>query len=184
MHRLSGREPTFFWSLALAAIHKDFMVAFVTEHLAQIIRQVGDPIARALGIEILDVHCTGKPTSPLVSVTLDKNGGLGIEDCEKFHQSLRRTWEVTQPSGPLCRFEVSSPGLDRPLKDPKDFQRVQGQRLRLTVKNETQENTVVLGRLMAVTDVGLQLVDDRGKTILEHNVPWSDIVKARIEVEF
>ena len=52
MHRLSGREPTFFWSLAVAAIHKDLMVAFMTEHLAQIIRQVGDPIAKALGIEI------------------------------------------------------------------------------------------------------------------------------------
>ncbi len=160
------------------------MVAFMAENLAEVIRQVGDPIARALGVEILDVHCTGKPTSPLVSVTLDKDGGLGIDDCETFHRSLRRTWDVTQPSGPQCRFEVSSPGLDRPLKDPKDFQRVQGQQLRLTVKNDMQKHAVILGRLMAVTDVGLQLVDDRGKAIREHSVPWGDIVKARIEVEF
>jgi ribosome maturation factor RimP len=160
------------------------MVAFMAENLEQVIRQVGDPIARALGIEILDVQCTGKPTSPLVCLILDKNGGLGIQDCEKFHQSLRRTWEVTQPSGPLCRFEVSSPGLDRPLKDRKDFRRVQGQRLRLTVKNDQLANAVVFGRLVAVTDIGLQLVDDRGKTILEHSVLWSEIVKARIEIEF
>ena len=86
------------------------MVAFMTENLAQIIRQVGDPIARALGVEILDIQCTGKPTNPLVRLTLDKDGGVGIDDCEQFHQSLRRTWEVTQPSGPICRFEVSSPG--------------------------------------------------------------------------
>ena len=159
-------------------------MAFVTENLSQVIRQVGEPIARALGIEILDIHCTGKPTSPLVRLTLDKDGGIGIEDCEQFHQSLRRTWEVTQPSGPICRFEVSSPGLDRPLKVPKDFQRVQGQRLRVTVQNEAAKQAVLIGRLVAVTDIGLQLVDDRKKTLLEHCVPWSEIVKAKIEVEF
>jgi len=120
----------------------------------------------------------------LVRITLDKDGGIGIDDCEQFHQSLRRTWDVTHPLGPICRFEVSSPGLDRPLKVQKDFQRVQGQRLRVTVKNDTEKNAVVIGRLMAVTDTGLQLVDDRNKNIREHCVPWSEIVKAKIEVEF
>lgn len=160
------------------------MVAFMTENLNQVIREVGDPIARALGIEILDIQCTGKPTNPLVCLTLDKDGGVGIEDCEQFHKSLRRTWEVTQPSGPICRFEVSSPGLDRPLKVPKDFERVQGQRVRVIVQNETEKHAVIIGRVMAVTDAGLQLVDDRKKALLEHCVPWSEIVKAKLEVEF
>ncbi len=156
----------------------------MTENISQVIRQVGDPIARALGIEILDIHCIGKPTNLLVRLTLDKEGGVGIADCEQFHQSLRRTWDVTQPSGPNCRFEVSSPGLDRPLKVPKDFQRVQGQRLRVTVQNDTQKNVVVIGRLEAVTEDGLHLVDDRKKALLEHSVSWGEIVKANIEVEF
>jgi ribosome maturation factor RimP len=160
------------------------MVALISENLIQAIRQVGDPIARALGVEILDLECTGKPTNPLVRLTLDKDGGVGISDCEQFHQSLRRTWEITQPSGPVCRFEVSSPGLDRPLKDPKDFQRVQGQRLRVTLQNDTEKNAVVIGRLLAVTDTGLQLVDDRSKAPLEHSVAWGEIVKARVEIEF
>lgn len=181
---MSGREPTFFWSLAMAAIHREFMVALITENLIQAIRQVGDPIAKALGVEILDLECIGKPTNPLVRLTLDKDGGVGITDCEQFHQSLRRTWEITQPSGPTCRFEVSSPGLDRPLKDPKDFQRVQGQRLRVTLQNDTEKNAVVIGRLIAVTDTGLQLVDDRSKALLERSVTWDEIVKARIEIEF
>jgi ribosome maturation factor RimP len=160
------------------------MVALITENLIQAIRQVGDPIARALGVEILDLECTGKPTNPLVRLTLDKDGGVGIAECEQFHQSLRRTWEITQPSGPPCRFEVSSPGLDRPLKDQKDFQRVQGERLRVTLRNDTEKNAVVIGRLIAVTDTGLQLVDDRNKAPLERFVAWDEIVKAKIEIEF
>ncbi len=159
-------------------------MAFMTENLAHAIRQVGDPIARALGIEILEIQCVGKPTNPLVRLTLDKDGGVGIDDCEQFHQSLRRTWEVTQPTGPICRFEVSSPGLDRPLNEPKDFKRVQGQQVRISVKNEMENVEVLVGRLMAVTDEGLQLVDDRKRALLEYSVPWNKIVKAKIEVQF
>ncbi|MEX0828700.1 MAG: hypothetical protein WD032_00475 [Nitrospirales bacterium] len=177
-------SPLFFGLYPVAAIHKKSMVAFMTESLSQVIRQVGDPIARALGLEILEVHCTGRPTNPLVRLTVDKDGGVGIDDCEQFHQSLRRTWEITQPSGPICRFEVSSPGLDRPLKDPKDFQRVQGQRLRVTVQHDVGKHAVVIGRLTAVSDSGLQLVDDRKTDLLEHCVPWGEIVKAKIELEF
>ncbi len=160
------------------------MVALMTENLIQVIRQVGDPIARALGVEILDLECIGNPNNPLIRLTLDKDGGVGITDCEQFHQSLRRTWEITQPSGPACRFEVSSPGLDRPLKNQKDFQRVQGQRLRVTLQNDTEKNAVVIGRLVAVTDAGLQLLDDRSKACLERSVAWNEIVKAKVEIEF
>lgn len=156
----------------------------MTEDLSQVIRQVGDPIARALGIEILDVHCIGDSANPLVRLTLDKDGGVGIDDCQQFHQSLRRAWEITQPSGPACRFEVSSPGLDRPLKDHKDFQRVKNKRLRVTVQNDEGKPDVVIGRLIAVTDFGLQLVDERSKTLQERCVNWSAIVKATVEVEF
>ncbi|MDH5585943.1 MAG: hypothetical protein OEZ05_04880 [Nitrospirota bacterium] len=156
----------------------------MTENLSQIIRQVGDPIARALGVEILEVQCTGRPTNPLVRVIVDKDGGVGIDDCEQFHQSLRRTWEITQPSGPVCRFEVSSPGLDRPLKDPKDFQRAQGQRLRVVVQQDLGKQAVVIGRLTGVSDAGVQLVDDRKASHEEHHVLWGEIVKAKIEVEF
>ena len=160
------------------------MEAFLAENIGQLIREVGDPIAHALGLEILDVEYSGKPTNALVRLTLDKDGGVGIDDCEQFHQSLRRTWDITQPSGPICRFEVSSPGLDRPLKEPKDFQRVQGQRLRLTVQHETKKTDVIIGRLIAVSDIGVELVDDRKKAIEEYAVPWCEIVKAKIEVEF
>lgn len=156
----------------------------MTEDLSQVIRQVGDPIARALGIEILDVHCIGDSANPLVRLTLDKDGGVGIDDCQQFHQSLRRAWEITQPSGPACRFEVSSPGLDRPLKDHKDFQRVKNKRLRVTVQNDEGKPDVVIGRLIAVTDFGLQLVDERSKALQERCVNWSAIVKATVEVEF
>jgi len=156
----------------------------MAEDLSHVIRHVGAPIAMALGIEILDIHCIGSPSNPLVRLVLDKDGGVGIDDCEQFHQSLRRAWEITQPSGPTCRFEVSSPGLDRPLKVRKDFQRVISKRLCVTVQNDAGKPEVVIGRLITLNDSGLQLVDDRSKARQERCVPWSAIVKATVEVEF
>jgi ribosome maturation factor RimP len=159
-------------------------VAFTAENLEQVIRQVGEPIARALGVEILEVQCTGRPANPLVRLILDKKGGVGIEDCEQFHQSLRRTWEVIHPEQSMCRFEVSSPGLDRPLREQKDFQRVVGERLRVTLRNPMNNHSVVLGRLITVTDTGIHLIDDQSKNPQEICVVWADIAKARLEVTF
>ena len=156
----------------------------MAEDLSQIIRQVGDPIALALGIEILDIHCIGSLGNPLVRLTLNKDGGIGIDDCDQFHQSLRRAWDITQPSGPICRFEVSSPGLDRVLKDRKDFQPMINKRLRVTVQNNVGKPEVVIGRLITLTDSGLQLVDDRSKALQDRCVPWSGIVKATVDVDF
>lgn len=159
-------------------------MAFPTDNLEQVIREVGEPIARALGVEILEVQCLGKPTSPLVRLVLDKQNGIGIEDCEQFHQSLRRTWEVSYPEYGMFRFEISSPGLDRPLKNHKDFQRVVGELLRVTLKHPVNKQSIVLGRLINISDSGIRLIDDQGKPPQEICLDWNDIAKARLEVKF
>ncbi|MEO8326557.1 MAG: hypothetical protein ABI618_11950, partial [Nitrospirota bacterium] len=159
-------------------------VAFTADNLEQVIRQVGEPIARALGVDIIEVQCTGRPANLLVRLTLDKKGGVGIEDCGQFHQSLRRTWEVLHPEQAAYRFEVSSPGLDRPLRDQKDYERVVGERLRVTLKSSIKKQSVVLGQLMTVTDMGIHLMDDQSKNPQEVVVAWDDIAKARLEVSF
>ncbi len=159
-------------------------MASMAENLEQAIRQEGDPLARALGLEILEVQCIGSPTKPLVRLILDKDEGVGIEDCEQFHQSLRRTWEVTHPEGPLYRFEVSSPGLDRPLKDHKDFQRVMGKLVRVILRDALDKNTVVVGRLIALSETGVTLHDNQHRKPQDIALAWENIVKAKVEVEF
>ena len=159
-------------------------MALTADNLEQIIRQVGEPIARALGVDILEVQCTGRPANLLVRLILDKKGGVGIEDCEQFHQSLRRTWEVLHPEHSACRFEVSSPGLDRPLRDQRDYERVVGERLRVTLKNSIKKQSLVLGKLIAVTEMGIHLMDDKIKNPQETVVAWADIAKARLEITF
>ena len=159
-------------------------MAFTAENIEQVVRHVGEPIARSLGLDILEVQCIGRPANPLIRLILDKRGGVGIEDCEQFHQSLRRTWEVLHPDRSMCRFEISSPGLDRPLKDQKDFQRVVGERLRITLRQQRNRHSVIVGRLITVTEKGIRVIEGQHEKLQEICVDWNDIAKARLEIEF
>ena len=162
-------------------------MALTVNNLSEEIRQVAEPIARAFGLEVLEIQCLGKITSPLVRVVMDKEGGIGIQECEKFHQTLLRTWELTKSRESACRFEVSSPGLDRPLKDPSDFQRVIGKLVKITLRNPIANNMIVVGRLITVSEIGIQLgvsPPRRPQHQQMVDVSWEDIVKARLEVEF
>ena len=155
--------------------------------LSDDVRQAADPIARALGLEILDIQCIGRPPNPLVRLVLDKVGGLGIQDCERFHQTLMKTWELTRPRELACRFEVSSPGLDRPLKKSNDFQRVVGNLVKVTLRNPIEKNMVLVGRLESVTETGIHLLVPQGRTSQSPRpveVEWENIARARLEVEF
>ncbi|MDR4494751.1 MAG: ribosome maturation factor RimP [Nitrospirales bacterium] len=161
--------------------------ALTVKNLAEEIRQVAEPIARALGLEIIEVQCFGKITNPSARVVMDKDGGIGIQECEEFHHTLRRTWELTKSGVRSCRFEVSSPGLDRPLKDSSDFQRVMGKLVKVTLRNPIAKNHVILGRLVGVSELGIHLGVSPPRRFQPQemvDVRWEDIVKARLEVEF
>ena len=84
----------------------------------------------------------------------------------------------------MYRFEVSSPGLDRPLRNQKDFERVLGERLRVTLRNPMNKHSVLLGRLITVTDTDIHLIDEQSNNPQEISVALADIAKAKLEVTF
>ena len=157
-----------------------------TKDLGKRVQGIAEPIARALDLELLEVRCQGKGTVTVICVTLDKEGGLGIRDCEQFHQSLRRALDVEVPAPYVYRLEVSSPGVDRPLKERKDFRRVLGRLLRVRVQDTDGGDRQVIGRLSAMTESGITLVVQLGKQrkANEIDLSWDSITEAKQEVEF
>ena len=157
-----------------------------TKDLGKQVQDVADPIARALDLELLEVRCQGKGTGTVICVTLDKEGGLGIRDCEQFHQSLSRALDVTAPVPCAYRLEVSSPGVDRPLKERKDFRRVVGRLLQVRVQDFNGEYRQVIGRLSAISESGITMVIQSGKQrkTSEIDFSWDSITEAKQEAEF
>ena len=119
-------------------------------------------------------------------VIVDKEGGVGIQDCERFHQSLSRALVVADPIPHAYRLEVSSPGLDRPLKQRKDYDLAVGRNIRVKVHVPVHGKGTLVGQLAEVDDRGITLQVPVRKSKTRRRVPleWDAIAQAKREVEW
>ena len=79
-----------------------------------------DPIAEGLGIEIVEVEFKNSK-NPSLTVYIDKDGGVDLDACEAFHNAIDAPLDEFNPYDGAYTLNVSSPGLDRPLKTERDF---------------------------------------------------------------
>lgn len=84
------------------------------------------PIADEMGIEIVEVEIK-QGHSPSLTIYIDVEGGVDLNLCEKFHRAIDLVLDEVDPTfGEPYTLNVSSPGLDRPLKTERDFQKCMG----------------------------------------------------------
>ncbi|MDB1145309.1 MAG: ribosome maturation factor RimP [Alcaligenaceae bacterium] len=93
-------------------------------------------------VELVDV---AYEKSGLLVVTLDKEGGIQIEDCEQVSRHLSRVYEVENVA--YQRLEVGSPGINRPLKRLQDYQRFVGERVQIKLREAFNNQKVFTGVL-------------------------------------
>ena len=95
-----------------------------------------------LGVELIDVE---RAALGLLRVTIDKEGGVNIEDCEQVSRLLSRVYEVENID--YKRLEVGSPGVDRPLRHLADFQRFAGEKIEVKLHTPIDNRKVFNGVL-------------------------------------
>lgn len=172
MADLSGTEPT------------GVVEARYARQLAERVRAVAAPIVRALDLELVDVQCAGRGARTVVRVFIDKPGGVGIGECEQVHLSLGHALDVEDPIPHGYTLEVSSPGLDRPLRRREDFLRSVGKLVSVKLRRPHHGQWRVVGRVIETKESGVTLAltgSDSGTTL---DVEWETIADARLEVEF
>ena len=82
---------------------------------------LAEPIASRLGLRIWDVTFGKEGTTFYLRIILDKDGGVGIEDCEAFHRAINDPLDELDPIEQSYTLEVCSPGIERPLTKPAHF---------------------------------------------------------------
>jgi len=129
-----------------------------------------------MGYELVDVEMS--PGGRLLRVYIDIERGIVVEDCATVSNQLQRVFEVENVN--YDRLEVSSPGLDRPLKRATDFERFAGQeaqvRLRLPIANQRN----FAGVLGGVREGAVVLQTENGEVAL----PLDQVEKARLVPKF
>jgi ribosome maturation factor RimP len=140
------------------------------------VEELIETVVNGLGYELVDVELS--PGGRLLRVFLDIERGITVDDCATVSNQLQRVFEVENVD--YDRLEVSSPGLDRPLKKAADFTRFSGQtaQIRLSLPIDNQRNFV--GVLKGVRDDAVVLEAEQGEVLL----PFADIDRARLVPKF
>lgn len=94
--------------------------------IADIVKDLAEPAAAALGLELWDVEYVREAGQWFLRVYIDKEGGVGIDDCEALSKALDPLLDEVDPIPDSYVFEVSSAGAERELKRPEDFVRFMG----------------------------------------------------------
>lgn len=179
-----GRGPLFYLS-ERSPMNRVRERAYGKEsHLADSVRAVAAPIIKALHLELIDVECAGHGPRSVIRVFIDKPGGVNLNDCEEVHVSLGHALDVVDPVPHAYRLEVSSPGLDRPLKHSGDYRRSIGKLLSLKLRVPYEGQWRVIGRLIDVNEQGIALERAGQDKTRSCRFDWEAIMGGRLEVEF
>lgn len=165
-----------------------------TQEVAERVEAVAAPIVRALALDLVEVECSGQGAGTVLRIFIDKPGGVSVHDCEQVHLSLGQALDVEDPIPHGYTLEVSSPGLDRPLKHRKDYLRALGKQVNVKLTRPCEGQWRIIGRLMEVNDQGLTVAlrptkpksrpraDEESSKLAK--LEWGDIATARLEVEW
>ena len=140
--------------------------------------KLAEDIANEQGLELFDVEILGRGKL-LLRVMIDREGGVTLDDCERYSRSLEALLDVENPIPVPYTLEVSSPGLDRPLRNLKDFEKHTGKLARIITAEKIENQNLFIGRILDVNSDFVKL-SVHGQ---ELDIPFNKITKARLEVE-
>jgi ribosome maturation factor RimP len=156
-----------------------------------VIERVKALAARAAGthgLEIFDVQFRREASGMVLRIQIDRPGpsasaedSVSIDDCARVSRDLSALLDVEDPVPVAYTLEVSSPGLDRPLRRPDDYQRFTGRRAKLVMREAVDGQTFFKGTLSGIADHDVLIDGDDGR---RHRVPLAVITRANLEVEF
>jgi ribosome maturation factor RimP len=135
-----------------------------------------EQVVGGLGFELVDFEMS--PKGRLLRVFIDIGRGVTVDDCATVSNQLTRVFEVENVD--YDRLEVSSPGLDRPLKKLADFERFAGQEAQVRLHMPVGNQRNFIGVLGGVKDGAVMLRTEKG----EFEFPFDEIAKARLVPKF
>jgi ribosome maturation factor RimP len=151
-------------------------VKMKSEGLIQRLWEIIEPVVVSEGMELVELEFQREPRGWVLRLFIDREGGVTLKDCTAISRQVSDLLDVKDPIEQSYQLEVSSPGLDRPIRKPRDFERFLGHRVRVTLSESGERRRVVQGILAGVEGEALRL-DQAGGTF---EIPLKDVVRARL----
>jgi ribosome maturation factor RimP len=154
----------------------------VREAIAAKVREIAERVGASDGVEIVDVELAGGGRKRLLRISIDKPSGVTHADCELISQQVGTILDVEDvvPGGSYT-LEVSSPGVERKLTTPRDFERFQGRKVRIVLREPVDNRRHWEGTLTDFGEKVVTLEPEPGKQIC---FALEQIQKANLKFEW
>jgi ribosome maturation factor RimP len=132
------------------------------KNIVEVVTDIAQPVVDEAGFELVDVEFVKEGSNWFLRIFIDKPGGITIDDCQIVSERLSDKLDKADPIKQSYFLEVSSPGLDRPLKNDRDFERYKGELVELKVYRPINGNKEFEGILDGLYDGKIYITDDKG----------------------
>lgn len=153
------------------------------ERVTDIVERLALPITEKEQVELVDVEFKKEGSNWYLRVFIDKPEGVDIDDCSRVSEQLSEQLDIVDPIPDAYFLEVSSPGAERPLRKPADFERAIGEYVHVSLYEPMEGQKAFEGTLVRYDEQELELqvrVKTRTKSLV---IPTEKIALARLAVE-
>jgi ribosome maturation factor RimP len=170
-----GESPLFYCC-------KELLPGMSKEAIVEKITEIAERVAAPEDIEIVDVQLLGGGKARLLRIFIDKPQGVTHGDCEFISHNVGTILDVEDVvPGDSYTLEVSSPGLERKLSRPKDFERFLGHKAKVVLRQPVDNQRSWEGKLAGFSDGVIALEPGNGKLI---HFPLAQVEKANLKFEW
>jgi ribosome maturation factor RimP len=138
-----------------------------------------EPVLRSLGYELVEVQLRTEQNGLILRIIIHQDAGITVNDCSVVSREIGQLLEVEDVISRAYHLEVSSPGLDRPLKTERDFTRNIGKKVKV-ITADGEQKKVVIGKIKGCAGDVVEI--DAGNDV--QGIPLSAVAKAKLVIEF
>ncbi len=140
-----------------------------------------EPVIDELELELVEVQFRPEAGGWVLRLIIDSAAGVSLDNCADVSRAVSDLLDVEDMVGHAYRLEVSSPGLDRPLRNLRDYQRCLGRKAKLTTREPIgAHGSAVIGRIEAADETAVIIAVEEERVV----VPMALVAKAKLVVEF
>ena len=152
-------------------------MAMSTDKVLAAIEHYAEPLLRDMGLELVEAQFRREGHGWVVRLFIDSEPGISLDDCAAVSRAIGTWLDVEDLIEHAFHLEVSSPGLERPLKKIEDFQRFVGRKARVKLKTDRQGQFAYTGTLEQVVGEQVNMLTDDGEQVA---FLFEEIARARL----
>ena len=145
------------------------------------IREIIEPILEKRKVELVDTIYRMEGARQVLRILVDREGGITLAECAELNEVISRVLDESDVITTRYILEVYSPGIDRPFKVKKDYEKAKNRLVRVTLNEPILEKKEYIGRLEEVSGYSIK-INTKKKGVIE--IPFEKITRTRQEVEF